>query len=474
MTQLNRDKNRRVLVIDDNRSIHDDFRKILSPATATAAAAAATERAVFGGAKDTVEQTQFEVDSAYQGQEGVLLAQKALQAGLPYAMAFVDVRMPPGWDGVETTRKLWELDPNLQVVLCTAYSDYSWGEMFEKLGGRDGLLILKKPFDAVEALQLAQALTEKWWLHQQIQRRMEELETRVSERTRELQESNRALQTEVAQHQRAEETLRESEQQLRVQTTALDAAANAILITDHNGTIQSVNPAFTALTGYTAQEAVGQNPRMLKSGQQDEASYRNLWQTISSGQVWCGEMTNRRKDGSLYTEEMTITPLRNGNGVIARYIAIKQDITDRKQAEEALRQSEEQFRAMFDLASVGIAQADPHTGQWLRVNKKMCEITGYSAGELLQMRVADITYPEDRQLDREAFERVVRGEAPDYRMEKRYIRKDGALAWVNVNMTVIRDAAGQPTRTVAAIEDITERKRAEEELRWKTAFPGLR
>ncbi|MGZ5552414.1 MAG: PAS domain-containing protein, partial [Chthoniobacterales bacterium] len=133
----------------------------------------------------------------------------------------------------------------------------------------------------------------------------------------------------------------------------------------------------------------------------------------------------------------------------------------RKKAEEALRQSEEQFRAMFELASVGIAQADPRTGQWVRVNQKMCEITGYSAGELLQMRVPDITHPEDRQSDREKFERVVRGEAPDYRMEKRYIRKDGALAWVNVNMTVIRDAGGQPTRTMAAIEDITERKVAE-------------
>jgi two-component system cell cycle sensor histidine kinase/response regulator CckA len=158
---------------------------------------------------------------------------------------------------------------------------------------------------------------------------------------------------------------------------------------------------------------------------------------------------------------MTITPLRNADGVIARYIAIKQDISDRKRAEEALRQSEEQFRAMFDLASVGIAQADPRTGQWVRVNRKMCEITGYSAGELLQMLVADITHPEDRLSDRESFERVVRGEAPDYRMEKRYIRKDGVLAWVNVNMTVIRDAAGQPIRTMAAIEDITERKRLE-------------
>ena len=122
-----------------------------------------------------------------------------------------------------------------------------------------------------------------------------ELEVRVKERTAELANANEALQ--------AENTERKStEEQLRVQTTALDAAANAVMITDHNGTIQSVNPAFTALTGYTAQEAVGQNPRVLKSGNHDEAFYRNLWQTISSGRVWRGELTNRRKDGSLYTE----------------------------------------------------------------------------------------------------------------------------------------------------------------------------
>jgi PAS domain S-box-containing protein len=139
--------------------------------------------------------------------------------------------------------------------------------------------------------------------------------------------------------------------------------------------------------------------------------------------------------------------------------------TELRAQTEVLRESEDQFRAIFDLASVGIAQADPRTGRWLRVNKKMCEITGYSAGELLQLHVLDITYSEDRQSDREAFERVVRGESPDYRMEKRYIRKDGALIWVNVNMTVIRDAAGQPTRTVAAIEDITERRKLEDQFR---------
>jgi PAS domain S-box-containing protein len=137
----------------------------------------------------------------------------------------------------------------------------------------------------------------------------------------------------------------------------------------------------------------------------------------------------------------------------------------RLSAEEESRASEAQFRAMFEVASIGMAQADPRTRQWLRVNQKMCAITGYSATELLGMRVTELTHSDDRQKDLEAFQRVVRGEAPDYRVEKRYVRKDGAVVWVNVNMTVIRDAAGQPTRTMATIEEITERKQLEEALR---------
>ena len=193
MNKISPGRNRRVLVIDDNRSIHGDFRKILCPAPSTTAAMDATEAAVFGIPISRVQATQFEVSSAYQGEEGMMLVKKALEAGQPYAVAFVDVRMPPGWDGVQTTQKIWEVDPDIQIVLCTAYSDYSWGEMFEKLGQRDGLLILKKPFDPVEAVQLAHALTEKWWLHQESRQKMEELETRVAARTQQLQQTNQDL-----------------------------------------------------------------------------------------------------------------------------------------------------------------------------------------------------------------------------------------------------------------------------------------
>jgi PAS domain S-box-containing protein len=134
-------------------------------------------------------------------------------------------------------------------------------------------------------------------------------------------------------------------------------------------------------------------------------------------------------------------------------------------AQAALRASEEQLRAMFHLAPVGVAQADPATGRWLAVNPRMCLITGYSEAELLKMRIPEITHAEDRQRDWDLFQGVVKGEAPEYQLEKRYIRKDGSIAWVNVNMVVLRDATGKPTRTVATIEDITERRRAAELLR---------
>jgi signal transduction histidine kinase len=140
----------------------------------------------------------------------VLLVKRAVEEGRPYAMAFVDVRMPPGWDGVETTQKLWEIDPDVQVVICTAYSDYSWNDLFAKLAHRDGLLILKKPFDIAEALQLAHTLTEKWYLYQESTRKMEELERRVGERTSEWRKINEALQSEVAERKRTEAALQES------------------------------------------------------------------------------------------------------------------------------------------------------------------------------------------------------------------------------------------------------------------------
>jgi CheY-like chemotaxis protein len=166
--------NHRILLIDDNHAIHEDFRKILlkSPDLPW-------DKSLFKDLTDISHRPSFEIDSAYQGKEGLDLIEKSLRENRPYSSAFVDVRMPPGWDGIETTCKIWAEYSDLQVVICTAFSDYSWEEMVRKLGYLDRVVILKKPFDSIEVLQLAVAMSEKWRLNQQAKLRVDNLEKLV-------------------------------------------------------------------------------------------------------------------------------------------------------------------------------------------------------------------------------------------------------------------------------------------------------
>ena len=206
-------ENRRILIIDDNPSIHEDFRKILGPGDAKLAQELdADEAALFGDTSDAFRNRSFQIDSAMQGQEGLEKVRAAIAADAPYAVAFVDVRMPPGWDGIETISRIWKEFPDLQIVICTAYSDYSWDEIAKSVGNTDHMLVLKKPFDNVEVLQMAHALSKKWQLTQIARRQMEELDALVSQRTAELRAANARLTGEVAERVVAEEALRKSEE----------------------------------------------------------------------------------------------------------------------------------------------------------------------------------------------------------------------------------------------------------------------
>jgi len=176
--------NRRVLVIDDNNSIHTDFRKILCGENERKVAVKKIRAALFDSPEPVNDPNRFEMDSAFQGQEGLEMVKKSLAEGRPYAMAFVDVRMPPGWDGVETIARIWEVDRSIQIVVCTAYSDYAWDDMRAKVGQPDSMLVLKKPFDNIEVQQIAHALTKKWFLNQQSALQLAELAEDVAERKR--------------------------------------------------------------------------------------------------------------------------------------------------------------------------------------------------------------------------------------------------------------------------------------------------
>lgn len=207
--------NNRILIVDDTPSIHEDFRKLLGTAGADRASLKSMRAALLGDDASAKPATasmagrpRYELDSAFQGREALEKVRAAVEAGRPYAMAFVDMRMPPGWDGLETVQNLWAADPHLQVVICTAYSDYSWDEIISTLGLTDQLLLLKKPFDIAEAWQLACALTKKWALSRQAEMKADELVRLVRDRTQELNRTNDRLQHEINERRQAEERLR--------------------------------------------------------------------------------------------------------------------------------------------------------------------------------------------------------------------------------------------------------------------------
>jgi diguanylate cyclase len=185
--------NNRILVIDDNPAIHQDFDKILCGDVDSSGGLSDAERLLFGESSATPARPTFQLQFASQGEQGVELARAAAAHGRHFATAFVDMRMPPGWDGLETIERLWAADPDIQVVICSAHSDYDWSDFVDRLGICDKLLVLKKPFEPIEVMQCASALTRKWQHERLLHGQVESLERVVNARTEGLEAANRQL-----------------------------------------------------------------------------------------------------------------------------------------------------------------------------------------------------------------------------------------------------------------------------------------
>ena len=262
-------------------------------------------------------------------------------------------------------------------------------------------------------------------------------------------------------------------ERLLLQAAALQAAANAIVITDNQGTILWTNQAFSQLTGYGPEEVLGRNPRLLKSGRQDRAFYADLWATITSGKTWQGEIVNRRKDGSFYTEGTMITPVHIGTGAITHYVAIKQDITARKFAEEQLRRAEEKYRAIFENALVGIFQTSPE-GRPISINRALARIHGYDTPAQLLAEVSDV----GRQLFVEPgafkeFLQVLGTEGTPQSVECEVYSRDGSKKWALANVRAATDADSNVLFYEGMVEDITERKAAEQRVQFLAYYDAL-
>lgn len=253
-----------------------------------------------------------------------------------------------------------------------------------------------------------------------------------------------------------------AEEELIKLSTAVTQSPSIITITDLKGNLEYVNPKYTELTGYTNEEVIGKNSRILKSGKQSREFYKELWETITSGKTWNGEFQNKKKDGELFWETFTISPIFDQQGKIINYLKVAEDITEKKQTEELLRDNEEQYRAVVENSHNGILIIGEDY-KFDYVNDKLCEIFGRKPEEIMGYDFREFLDEESKKLVGDRYVRRQKGEEVSSKYEFNVMRKDGELRRIEINSVVVEDSKGRK-RTIAQLLDITERKKAELDL----------
>jgi PAS domain S-box-containing protein len=339
----------RILVIDDNPDIQRAFNTVLLDEQSNTKS---DSRRACRAHKSTPK-SKYELDFVSQRKEGHKKIKQALSQNRPYKLAFVDMDMPPGRDGLETIEQIWKTDPDIQVVIYTAHFDYSWEEISQRLGKPKNLLILKKPFDRTEIAQLAATLTDKWTLAKQASMKMDELEQMVKERTCELETTNKQIQKEITERKRAEEALRQSEERLKI---LFEYAPDTIFLTDTKGNFVDGNKAAEEMVGYAKEELIGKNisETELLSSEQLSKAFKHLEEIVIGKATGPDEFTLKRKDGSYVTVEIRTFPVRIGNQTLG--LGIARDITERKRSElsqsELINKVDKINRELNDFASI--------------------------------------------------------------------------------------------------------------------------
>jgi PAS domain S-box-containing protein len=313
------------------------------------------------------------------------------------------------------------------------------------------------------SVHVARDITEQKRAERALREARDELELRVQQRTEELAQANEKLKSanavlvaEIAERERVMA-------QLRLTSAALQAAANGIFITNREGDINWINPAFSKLTGYSYNDVIGQNPRLIASGKQTQEYYQRMWDTILSGQVWRSEITNQRKDGSTYVEDQTITPILDEQGKITNFIAIQQDITERIRAEQELIQTNELLERYFSSIDTLIAYMD-RDFNFIRVNEAYAKSAEYSVEYFLDKNHFEL-YPHAE--NQAIFQRVVDTGEPYVVFEKPFEYPDypewGVTYW-DWSLQPVKRPDGFVEGLVLSMVDVTGRKRAEIEL----------
>jgi diguanylate cyclase (GGDEF)-like protein/PAS domain S-box-containing protein len=255
--------------------------------------------------------------------------------------------------------------------------------------------------------------------------------------------------------------------------TLVETSPDGIVLTSPAGEILLLNQRAVDLYGAShPDELLGLNVHDLVKSDQPAQPVSNPDEAYTPDNVRDLEFVLPTKDGGSYPAEVRVSAIRDDQGQVVAFLSVIRDVTERKKAVKALRESEERFRLTFDLAAIGIAHVSPE-GRWLRVNQGICSMLGYTREELLGSYFQDVTHPDDLQQNLGHFNGLMSGNVPSYVFEKRYIRKDGSIVWANVTTSVVRDTGGEPQYSISVIEDISERKRLEERLRHQALHDAL-
>jgi PAS domain S-box-containing protein len=255
----------------------------------------------------------------------------------------------------------------------------------------------------------------------------------------------------IAKRKRAEEEIQKL-------SSAVEQIADSIVITNKDGIIEYVNPAFERLTGYTMEEVLGKTPRILKSGKQDQKYYEELWGAILAGGVFRAVVVNKKKNGELYYGEVTITPIVNANGNVTHFVSSDKNITDRKRTEEALRNAEARYRVLFEQSPNGVLLIETETGKTIEANETTYKQLGYTREEFATLRISDYEVLEKPEETAKHMQKVIREGSDDF--ETLHRTKSGELR--NVHVWAKRLQLGERVLFYVIFQDVTERKRAED------------
>ena len=427
----------RILAVDDDQNVLDLYEKFLSSPTST---------------------YQFDLTLCHLSEAAVEAVQTAIKDEKPFAAAFLDIRMDSGPDGVWTAEQIRALDPNIEIVMVRAHDDIGPEEIVSRVPPAGKLLYIRKPFSPEEIKQFAVALGAKWQQEIQLLEIQAQLEGHVEERATDLIKTNKQMSREIEERRRAEEELQESEEKYR---TILENIEEGYFEVDLAGNFTFVNDSLCRIAGYNRDELLGMNNRDYTTPETAKKMYRVFSKTYQTGEpARIVDYDIFRKNGSTRTLELSASLMANSTGEPVGFRGVVRDVTKRKRAEEALRESEERYRSLFKNNHTVMLLIDPETADIVDANPAACSFYGWGHEELTNKKITDINTLTDEQVFQE-IERAKSEENQHFFFRHRLARDEIVDVEVFSGPIVLNGKQ----LLYSIVHDITERKQAIEALR---------